>query len=118
MTAERIAYYTAILDDIGQDDGIVRPTGGGISHGVSIAERCVPWNLAGDEWKELHEEAEWKCLSHKQTALRIAKPVPESANLLRDGWYEMTDMRKQINPSVMQSIWMRLSYRTGPCREL
>ena len=64
-----------------------------------------PWTL--DEMEVGSNEEPWVLREYEQTALLIARPVPDTATLERQGWYELTTLRRQIARNRLQTMWFR-----------
>ena len=53
------------------------------------------------------DEEPWVLREYEQTALLIARPVPDTAALEKQGWYELTTLRRQIARKCLQTVWFR-----------
>ena len=105
MTTSRERYYTDILDEI--SIGSTVPMGGGFFRANLTPTRgyVIPWTL--DEMELGSNEEPWVLREYKQTALLIARPVPDTAALEKQGWYELTTLRRQIARNRLQTVWFR-----------
>ena len=105
MTTPREHYYTAILDEI--SIGSTVPMGGGFFCANLTPTRgyVKPWTL--DEMEVGPDEEPWVLLEYEQTALLIARSVPDTAVLEKQGWYELTTLRRQIACKCLQTVWFR-----------
>ena len=106
MTTSREHYYTAILDEI--SIGSTVPMGGGFFCANLTPTRgyVKPWTL--DEMEVSPDDEEpWVLREYEQTALLIARPVPDTAALEKKGWHELATLRRQIARNRLQTVWFR-----------
>ena len=71
-----------------------------------------PWTL--DEMEVAPDEEPWVLREYEQTALLIARPTPDAEILEKQGWHELTTLRRQIARTRLQTVWLRENPRFYP----
>ena len=97
--------YTAILEEI--SIGATMPRGGGgflCAAQSQSYEYPKPWTL--EEMQIPNEEA-WALREYNMTAITLSRPVPDEAELEKDGWHELTTLRRYIARGRLQTVWIR-----------
>ena len=61
-----------------------------------------PWTL--DEMEVAPDEEPWVLREYEQTALLIARPAPDAEILEKQGWHELTTLRRQIARTRLQTV--------------
>ena len=62
-----------------------------------------PWTL--EEMEVAPDEEPWVLREYEQTALLIARPAPDAEILEKQGWHELTTLRRQIARTRLQTVW-------------
>ena len=97
--------YTAILDEI--SIGATMPKGGGGFLCATLPqshEYPKPWTL---EEMQAPLDQPWVLREYSVPAMMIWRPMPDEAELEKDGWYELTTLRRYIARGRLQTVWFR-----------
>ena len=96
--------YTAILEEI--SIGSTVPMGGGFvcaDQGKPF-EYPKPWTL---EEMQAPLDQPWVLREYAVPAMMIWRPMPDEAEREKDGWLELTTLRRYIARGRLQTVWFR-----------
>ena len=106
--------YTAILDEISickiacdfSIGATIPRGGGGFLCGIQSQshEYPKPWTL---EEMQAPLDQPWVLREYDMTSMMLSRPVPDEAELEKDGWYELTTLRRYIARGRLQTVWFR-----------
>ena len=95
--------YTAILEEI--SIGATMPRGGGgflCAAQSKSYENHKPWTL---EEMRIPNEESWALREYNMTAITLSRPVPDEAELEKDGWHELNTLRRYIARGRLQTVF-------------
>ena len=97
--------YTAILEEISIGTTMPRGGGGFLCAPLSQShEYPKPWTL---EEMQAPLDQPWVIRKYAVPAMMIWKPMADEAELEKDGWLELTTLRRYIARGRLQTVWFR-----------
>jgi hypothetical protein len=97
----RVQYYTDMLNEL--NEGLTHsPVVGGGFVIAATQDRSKPYTL--EDMKVPGEES-WDLREYHMPVMM--RPVPDADKLNREGWYELTELRRYKQRGIMQTVWAR-----------